>query len=221
MPKSSIKYQNTIIYKIVCNDLNVKDVYVGHTTDFRKRKNQHKSNCIKEDNHRHNLKIYKTIRENGGWDNWSVIEIEKFPCNDSNEASARERYWFELLQANLNMFYPQRKKEEYIENNKEHLREMQKIYRCTNKDKIKELQKIYRENNKDNVKEYKKEFYEKNKDKIKERVALYKINNKDKIAARKKQQIVCDCGKTYTRGHTARHNKTKKHITFIEQQNNL
>ena len=28
MPKKEIDYQNTIIYKIACNDLNVKDVYV-------------------------------------------------------------------------------------------------------------------------------------------------------------------------------------------------
>jgi hypothetical protein len=31
-------YQNTVIYKIVCNDLSIKDLYVRHTTNFRKRK---------------------------------------------------------------------------------------------------------------------------------------------------------------------------------------
>ena len=30
------------------------------------------------------------IRENGDWNNWSMIEIEKYPCNDDNEARARE-----------------------------------------------------------------------------------------------------------------------------------
>ena len=40
------------------------------------------------------------IRENEGWNNWSMIEIEKYPCNDKNEACARERYWYELLNAN-------------------------------------------------------------------------------------------------------------------------
>ena len=34
MPRKEIDYSKTVIYKIVCNDLNVKDVYVGHTTDF-------------------------------------------------------------------------------------------------------------------------------------------------------------------------------------------
>ena len=38
MPKKEINYQNTIIYKIRCKDLNIKDVYVGHTTNFIQRK---------------------------------------------------------------------------------------------------------------------------------------------------------------------------------------
>ena len=46
------------------------------------------------------------IRENEGWNNWSMIEIEKYPCNDKNEACARERYWYELLNANMNTYCP-------------------------------------------------------------------------------------------------------------------
>ena len=37
MPKQIIDYSKNIIYKMVCNDLNVKDVYVGHTTNFINR----------------------------------------------------------------------------------------------------------------------------------------------------------------------------------------
>ena len=121
MPRTSVNYQNTIIYKIVCNDLNVKDLYVGHTTDFKRRKSQHKSICINEKSNRYNLKIYQTIRQNGGWNDWKMIEIEKYPCNDSNEATSRERLWFETLEAKLNMIFPQRSKNEYVETNKDKL----------------------------------------------------------------------------------------------------
>jgi len=38
MPKKEIDYSNTIIYKIVCRDLNIKECYVGHTTNFTKQK---------------------------------------------------------------------------------------------------------------------------------------------------------------------------------------
>jgi len=43
MPRKIINYTNTIIYKIVCNDLNITDLYVGSTTDFTNRKYNHKS----------------------------------------------------------------------------------------------------------------------------------------------------------------------------------
>ena len=48
MPRKIINYTNTIIYKIVCNDLNITDLYVGSTTDFTNRKYNHKSSCNNE-----------------------------------------------------------------------------------------------------------------------------------------------------------------------------
>jgi len=42
MPKKPINYENTIFYKIVCNDLDVLDFYVGSTTNWSNRLQQHK-----------------------------------------------------------------------------------------------------------------------------------------------------------------------------------
>ena len=79
-----------------------------------------------------------------------MIEIEKFQdCNDINEASARERYWYELLHANLNTNCPGRNVKEYI-----------KEYYENNKDKFKD----YYQDNKDNIQKINKEYYENNKD---------------------------------------------------------
>jgi hypothetical protein len=140
MPKDIINYSSTIIYKIVCKDLNITNIYVGHTTNFIKRKGQHKSNCNNPNSKKHSFKVYSTIRDNGGWDNWEMIEIEKYNCNDSNEATARERHWYETLQAKLNMIYPNRtKKESYKEyciNNRDKELLRKKQYRINNKDKI-------------------------------------------------------------------------------------
>jgi len=113
MPKVPVNYSNTIIYKIVCKDLNVKELYVGHTVNFRSRKNKHASDCHNETARHYNIKIYTFIRDNGGWTNWEMIEIEKYNCNDANEARARERYWYELLEAKLNHCYPGRSDQEY------------------------------------------------------------------------------------------------------------
>ena len=169
MPKTKIDYQKTIIYKIVCNDTIVKDLYVGHTTDFRRRKHNHKGCCMNINLKNYNLKIYTFIRDNGGWENWSMIEIEKYPCNDSNEASARERYWYDELQPKLNSNIPIRDKKEYYEENIEYFkkmnREYHKEYYVDNKEIIAKKHKNYRDNNKDKMKEYHKQYYLENKEK--------------------------------------------------------
>ena len=76
MPKTPIDYSKCLIYKIVCNDLNVTDLYVGHTTDFSVRKNLHKNDCNNEKGVKYNLKIYQSIRANGGWENWNMVLVE-------------------------------------------------------------------------------------------------------------------------------------------------
>jgi len=163
MPRTNINYQRTIIYKIVCNDLNIKDIYVGHTTEFTKRKNNHKERCNNPNSKKYNLKLYKIIRENEGWTNWSMIEIEKYPCNDKNEACSRERYWYEQLNSNLNTYRPMTTNEE---KNIEH-----KLYKQT--DKYKTAEKIYN-------KKYKTEHKE-------------ELNEYHKIRAQKVIICICGC----------------------------
>jgi hypothetical protein len=104
------------MYKIVCRDLNIKDLYVGHTVNFRQRKHSHYRR-VNIDDEKMNMKVYQFIRANGGWNNWEMVEIEKYSCNDSNEARTRERYWYELLQATLNNNCPIRSHEEAIQDN--------------------------------------------------------------------------------------------------------
>jgi len=144
MPRKEIDYSKTVLYKIVCNDLSITDLYVGSTTDFRKRKSAHHCRCIKESDINYNCKVYKMIRANGGWDNWTMLEIEKYPCTDGNEARTRERYHLELLNAKLNIRNPIRTKED----NKEY----KKKFYILNKEKIKEESKKYKINNKEKKK---------------------------------------------------------------------
>ena len=65
MPKTDIDYSNTIIYKITCIDSNVKDLYVGHTTNFVQRKHAHKQSCINKKLSNYECKLYEVIRNNG------------------------------------------------------------------------------------------------------------------------------------------------------------
>jgi hypothetical protein len=102
MPRDNIDYSNTIIYKIFCKDSNISDMYVGHTTNFIKRKYQHKTLC----NSSKKIKMYEIIRENGGWENWIMIEIEKYNCKDSTEARIREQEHYDKLKPSLNKINP-------------------------------------------------------------------------------------------------------------------
>ena len=114
MPKNNIDYSNTIIYKIYCNDNEVKYVYIGHTTNFSQRKCCHKNTCNNIKSYLYNLKIYKFIREHGGWDNWTMIEIAKYNCKDSTEARIKEQYHYKLETLTLNSIEPNPEKQKHI-----------------------------------------------------------------------------------------------------------
>jgi hypothetical protein len=187
MPRIPINYEKTIIYKIVCNNLSVTETYVGHTTDFVQRKKTHKSCCSSERSQKSQRKIYKFIRENEGWTNFSMIEIEKYPCKNVMEAVIRERFYYELLNSSLNMNYPQRNQKEYQETNKDKIAMYQKKYFENNRDKITVYQKKYVENNKDKEIMKDKEYYILNKDRILLTTKTYRENNKEKISIRNKE----------------------------------
>ena len=125
MPKDNIDYSNTIIYKIYCNDKTISDVYVGHTTNFTKRKCSHKSGC---NNLYNKLKIYNIIRQNGGWDNWEMVEIAKYNCKDKTEARIKEQQHYEELNSTLNSCPPCIDKKNFFCNNCNLQCETQKIY---------------------------------------------------------------------------------------------
>ena len=106
MTKSEIDYSNTVIYKITCNEPNVTDKYVGHTTNFVQRKSSHKNSTTNEKSDCYNLKLYKTIRENGGWENWRMEMVYFYNCKNLHEAKLKEQEYFIELKATLNSIEP-------------------------------------------------------------------------------------------------------------------
>ena len=106
MPKVTIDYSNTIIYKIFCKNPEIKDLYIGHTTNFVQRKHAHKNDCINVNSICHNMKVYKVIRDNGGWDSWTMEIVNFFNCKNIYEAREKEQEYFVLLNATLNSVEP-------------------------------------------------------------------------------------------------------------------
>jgi hypothetical protein len=156
-------YSKTIIYVIKCKDENVEDEYVGHTTNFKERLKSHKKRCCNENGKYYNLNIYQFIRENGGFENWLMIQLEEFPCKNNREAECREEEIRVERNAQLNMKKAFRTEEQKKEYEKEH----NKKYREENKEKVKEQDKIYYEKNKEKLKEQMKKWVGKNREKSK------------------------------------------------------
>lgn len=142
-------YSKSHIYCIRCKDKSIIDEYVGSSVHPTSRKSNHKLNCSNPNRKDYNIPLYQFIRNNGGWNNWEFIILEKFPCNDIVELRIRERYWIELRQSTLNYDIPTRTKQEYYEenyiNNKGEIYERKKAYndnyRTENKIKINEKAK--------------------------------------------------------------------------------
>ena len=172
-------YQESIIYKLCCKDTTIADIYIGSTTNFRRRKTQHKFCCLNETSEHYLQPKYIFIRINGGWDNWDMIQIKKVSCNSKRELEAEERKVYDELKPALNFCKPQRKDGDlkiYVEENKEKIKQYQKTH--TDTGKRKERTKIYRDENKEKIKQSKKEYALKNKEKIKQYHKEYYQNKK-------------------------------------------
>jgi hypothetical protein len=192
MTKNKIDYSKSTIYKIVCNNDEIKEFYIGSTTNFKRRVYDHRCNCNSIKSPNYNRYIYRFIRNNGGINNWKIIKIEHYECDTKEKLLRRERYYIETLKPLLNKNIPTRTDKEYLEDNKEIIKKKRKIYKELNKEKIKEKNKLYRTINKEKIKE----------------------RNKDKI----KEKIRCECGSIFNRFSKQRHNRTLKHINYF---NNL
>ena len=182
------KYENSLIYKIVCLDPEVKDLYVGSTTNLTKRKYGHKCCCTCQTNKNYGLYVYQFIRENGGFDNWKFIVVRRYHHIKTKEQLIRkEGKYARRLHATLNKRIPGRTKPEYYQEKKDTtIRE----YLQTNKEKIQETRKLYKQKNKERISEYNKQYHERNKSLNNNRHRLYYEQNKEELKQREREKIL-------------------------------
>jgi len=138
-------YSKSCIYKLCCKDPTITDIYVGSTTNFTKRKYAHKCSCNFVNNKEYNDYKYQFIRDNGGWENWTMIQIKELCCISRRELETIERKYIEELQASLNKQLPLRSAKEWYEDNKQKIEKQKKVYYEENKQQIaeKKKEKIY------------------------------------------------------------------------------
>ena len=42
------------------------------------------------------------MNENGGWENWRMVPLEEYPCENEIQATIREQYWINELKSDMN-----------------------------------------------------------------------------------------------------------------------
>ena len=219
MPRKPINWANTIIY-VIRSLVDPTLIYVGSTTDYIKRKSGHKSKCKSSQ-----INLYVMIRDNGGWDNFVMVEHSKFPCENKRQAEKEEERVRLELQANLNTRRAYITEEQKIEDNKKYnelhkveIAEYQKEYYEENKIEILEQVKEYNELHKVEIAEKHKKYYEENKVEILEQTKKYYEENKVEIAEKMKEKMTCECGCIITKYYYNKHCLTQKHINLLNQK---
>ena len=185
-----VDYSKTFIYKLCCRNPTITDVYIGHSTDFKSRNQAHKFSCNNINSKKYNQYNYRFIRENGGYENWIMIKLYDYPCDNKREAEAKETETMIELNATLNSIKPFTTEEEKKNNNKE----CSKEYYQNNKTEISEKRKVKYENNKTELLEKAKGYYENNKTELLEKAKGYYDDNKTEIL--EKQKVKYENNKT-------------------------
>ena len=199
-----INYQNSKIYTIRSHQTD--KIYIGSTVnELKKRLHQHKSNYKK--------KKYCSSCEIVKYDDCYIELFEKYPCNDKDELRKREGEIIRSLDC-VNKTIPARTKKQYRKDNEKNIKKYNKEYNKNNKEKIIQYATEYRNNNKKKISKQQKEWYQKNKNKVLK-------DSKNDYDIKYSKKIVCVCGSEITIKSKIRHEKTKKHINFINKENVL
>jgi hypothetical protein len=193
------------IYRISHKTLEGLD-YIGSTTDFERRKTNHKRCCLNPKDSHYNINVYQVIRANGGWDQFDMIAVKTLVCCNLEARQEEERIRVEL-NAKLNTIRAYISVEEYQEQFAKYYTE----YRQQNKEQLAKYKEDYRQQNKEQIAKNLADYYQQNKDKLVKQQANYYQQNKEKIL----QKFDCECGGKYIHKTKTRHIKSKRHQDYL------
>ena len=130
------------IYTIVAIDGKDEDppLYIGSTNNLKRRNCQHKCRCNNPNDKEYNKPLYKYIRDNGGLDNFIMVELVSEEVETKQKALELERMYIKLLGPILNERIPGK----YLELGKEQYhKEYNKERYETNQEELKRQMKQY------------------------------------------------------------------------------
>ena len=167
-------FTNCYIYHIKSKDGVVH--YVGSTSNLNSRKSKHKYNCSHENNPHYHFDIYQYIRNNGGFDAFSIVPIRKIEnVTNKTDLLIAEQTEMEKHSGLKNMKGSYLSEEERAEKMREHA----KIWAKNNP----EYKRNYKENNPEKIKEKDRKYYQAHKEKINEYQRQYRLKKKELKAA--------------------------------------
>ena len=176
-------------YKIVCLTEDVDLSYVGSTCNWRSRKNNHKSCCNNPNSKKYNNKKYQMMRDNGGWDNFKMIEIGFREQLTLRQAEAIEEEYRVELRANMNT----NKCSIGLQTAREYHANYNANYHLENREHQLERMANYRQENRQQISEYHANYY---------------LENRQHLTTKHDCKL---CGGKFTTCHKAEHLKSKKH----------
>lgn len=192
-----VDYQQGKIYCLRSHQTD--DIYIGSTTQpLSVRMAGHRRKCKHwKEGKGHYVSSYELLE----YDDCYIELIEKCPCDCRMELERREGQLIREMDC-INKRVAGRTKKEYTEENREMVLQRKK----------EEYQR-----NKERYRQRKKEYYQENKEHITQQKKEYNETNKEKIRERRNKKVTCECGCTYTRSNKVNHERSKKHIKFINQ----
>lgn len=134
-----VDYKNGRIYKLVCNITG--KTYYGSTTRTRlsDRLSEHKSGYRRWKLGQCNKVMSFDIIEN---DNFDIVLVEEFPCDNKDQLHARERYYIENNEC-INKYIFGQTNKEYQEKNKEKIKAYLKEYNIKNNERLTQQKREY------------------------------------------------------------------------------
>ena len=237
-------YQNGKIYCIRNN--NDDDIYVGSTTQsLSRRMSKHRTDMNNPELGASKLYIkmrdlgkeafYIELLEEVKCDNVEQLRkregelIRQMATLNHNIAGRSEKEWYNDNRDNMlvknKVYYQEHKKEikertkQYYEEHKEEVKEYYKRYNEENQERLREQRKQYYEEHNEQLREQKKQYYKEHKEDMKKNRNKYYQDNKQRINKLRQASVRCICGSVFRQVDQARHERSKKHQEFINQEN--
>ena len=214
MPRPAIN--DYTFYKIVNINNDVDLCYVGSTSNFRLRKISHKQNATNPKSVKYNMRVYQTIREYGGWEEFQMIEIGREEQLTLTQARQKEEEYRVEMKANMNQIKCYRSEEERIQQKRDLAKISGALYRKQNAEIIKK--KV--EENKDKRRQARLDKYTNDEEYKKKKLEIcrnYYIKKREEVCKKRRELVVCECGCELTYGALYNHRKSPGHIYLMSE----